>query len=202
MRRRPLGDRPTPAPARLARRGAHLLQHGLHLRHRGRRHPRRARDRGLLSGERLHRRPPARGPWHRRLRARGLGGQRLPVLAGGRGGGGQQLDGVSGLPAQGDGCDHGSDEAEAGAHAEGEVEAVCQRAGARAMRAARVRASAIVESTASPSAPPISREVFSSPEPTPLCARGSHCIATIVAGTSERPIPIAESRRRGGPCAR
>jgi hypothetical protein len=62
---------------------------------------------------------------------------------------------------------------------------------------ARVCAAAIVLSTASPSAPPISREVFNSPEPRPLCELGSPCIATIVAGTSEKPIPSEVSKAPG-----
>ena len=61
-----------------------------------------------------------------------------------------------------------------------------------------MRESAIVLSTASPSAPPISREVFSRPEASPLWRPGTPCIATIVAGTSEKPMPSAVSTRPRG----
>ena len=67
-------------------------------------------------------------------------------------------------------------------------------------RAAASRASprvwplAIVLRIARPSAPPISRDVLSRPEATPLCALATPCMATIVDGTSEKPMPSAVRR--------
>ncbi|HTZ87871.1 MAG TPA: hypothetical protein VMB05_14485 [Solirubrobacteraceae bacterium] len=51
--------------------------------------------------------------------------------------------------------------------------------------------------TARPSAPPIRREVFSKPEASPLCSRGTPDTAAIVAGTSVSPSPSAESTPPG-----
>src|SRR5437016_1045633 len=55
--------------------------------------------------------------------------------------------------------------------------------------APRVCAAAIVLSTDRPIAPPMRRDVFSRPLATPLRGPSTPCIATIVAGTSVKPIP-------------
>ena len=61
---------------------------------------------------------------------------------------------------------------------------------------------ASVLSTASPRAAPMKREVLSTPEASPLTARGTPFTATIVAGTSASPSPKAPSRPPGSTFAR
>ena len=68
-----------------------------------------------------------------------------------------------------------------------------QRPHARAQRARACALSAIVVSTASPSAPPSRREVLSRPDATPASAAGTPWTATIVEGTSASPRPAAAS---------
>ena len=56
---------------------------------------------------------------------------------------------------------------------------------------------ATVVSTARPSVPPTRREVLTTPEARPFCAGGTPLTATIVAGTSDQPVPSAASMPPG-----
>ena len=101
----------------------------------------------------------------------GLGDHCLPVLTLIVWGRGSRREHIARRAAKEHTRHQRTQEAEDSADAEGQIEAVGQRPSRPEAASPRVCASAIVLSTARPSAPPISREVFSSPEPRPLSRR-------------------------------